>query len=673
MVLGQQIPLPFVEMRGSDATVGPPLIDREFDVELADTLARQESFNKHLYRPNTYLHKWWARRCGSTFRAILKHLQSSTESSDYYAPEGLAGLVILDPMMGGGTTLHEAIRLGANVIGADIDPIPILQARASLSQIPWQTLERAFNQLYQDLYRDLGGLFRTTCPECGLKVDSKFFLYASRRECDCGEALVVDSLVLRHNADGSTVRICEQCHDIVTTERCHCVSVGEPVRIVEKGRKVCDRCGGKYRERLDLPFYQRYVPIAVVGDCTRHGLFFRKPGAADIELMQRADAARDTMKAGIESSYAVEAGPKSRDLVSHGISSYLDLFSSRQRLYLSRATSRLQAFDPLVRLNLALLVSTSLEFNSMLCGYKGGGVRRPGAVRHVFAHHAYTFPYTALENNPLYREAASGTLRHLFRSRIKRARTWAADPVERRVEQGKVRKTTITGEVDAGVEVTRPEELSCGDHKFMLLQGSSARLRLPDDSVDHIVTDPPYFDSVQYSDLAAFFRVWLRDMVPGAAVWDYAIEESAVDPQANGNGQYAAVLGGIFSECSRVLKRASGRMVFTYHHWDPKAWAALTKALKQGGFILVNRYVVHSENPASVHILNLNSLRHDAILVLASVESGIARRWERPSAVDASDSRLFCEDCASSLGWMLDEALTDDRIDEEWGRLLTVR
>ena len=41
---------------------------------------------------------------------------------------------MLDPMMGGGTTLHEALRLGASVIGADVDPIPIVQARASLTQ-----------------------------------------------------------------------------------------------------------------------------------------------------------------------------------------------------------------------------------------------------------------------------------------------------------------------------------------------------------------------------------------------------------------------------------------------------------------------------------------------------------------------------------------------------------
>ncbi len=106
-------------------------IDEYFPEALTNELAKQEAFNKHLFRPNTYLHKWWARRCGSTFRAILKQFVPDPERQDYYAPGGLEGKIVLDPMMGGGTTLHEAIRLGANVIGADIDPIPVVQARPS--------------------------------------------------------------------------------------------------------------------------------------------------------------------------------------------------------------------------------------------------------------------------------------------------------------------------------------------------------------------------------------------------------------------------------------------------------------------------------------------------------------------------------------------------------------
>ena len=33
-------------------------IDDSFDTAFADRLARMETFNKHHYRPNTYLNKW---------------------------------------------------------------------------------------------------------------------------------------------------------------------------------------------------------------------------------------------------------------------------------------------------------------------------------------------------------------------------------------------------------------------------------------------------------------------------------------------------------------------------------------------------------------------------------------------------------------------------------------
>ena len=129
-------------------------IDRAFPEKFVDELSRREVFNKHLFRPNTYLHKWWARRCGTTFRAILKQFVPDEERLDYYTPGRLEGKVVLDPMMGGGTTLHEAIRLGANVIGADIDPIPVVQARAALTQVAPAALRAAFNQFFSKaLYR----------------------------------------------------------------------------------------------------------------------------------------------------------------------------------------------------------------------------------------------------------------------------------------------------------------------------------------------------------------------------------------------------------------------------------------------------------------------------------------------------------------------------------------
>ena len=71
-----------------------PVPENRFDVELANRLAHLESYNKHLYRPNSYLHKWWARRCGSTFRLILKSLAEKAEQRDYYVAGGLEGKIV---------------------------------------------------------------------------------------------------------------------------------------------------------------------------------------------------------------------------------------------------------------------------------------------------------------------------------------------------------------------------------------------------------------------------------------------------------------------------------------------------------------------------------------------------------------------------------------------------
>ncbi|MBC7248886.1 MAG: hypothetical protein H5T62_01250 [Anaerolineae bacterium] len=670
MHVSYQLSLPFASKTDS-SDHGELPIDTHFDVAFANEIARLESYNKHLYRPNTYLHKWWARRCGSTFRLILKHLVENEDQRDYYAPGGLEGKIVLDPMMGGGTTLHEAIRLGANVIGADIDPIPILQARATLSDIPLSRLETAFAEFFEALRQRLSPFFVTSCPFCGLTTEVQFTLYGLQCTCECGPALLVDSYDLRHESDGSVIRLCPRCHNI-THGTCECADRAQAVPVVEKSTTSCPVCGVPYQSDRRQPFYARYVPIAVVGNCSHHGLFFARPTSGDLDLIHQANEARAALDFGPRTDFTVKPGPKSNDLVKRGITSYLDLFSSRQLLYLHHAIDLLSDLEPLIRLNMALLISTSLEFNSMLCGYKGADKRRPGAIRHTFSHHAYSFPYTALENNPVYPEMTSGTLQKLFHDRIRRARQWAQNPQERLIKQSDVRKITLRGEVDAGVEVTHCTDLRQGSHRFLLIQGSSASLNLDDNSVDYVVTDPPYFDSVQYSDLAAFFRVWLRRLVPVGVQWDYELAESAVDPHTNGEGQYAEVLSAIFAECHRVLRKDHGRLIFTFHHWNPKAWAALTIALKEPGFVLINRYVVHSENPLSVHIANLKALTHDVILVLASKQTmvNVARDWEHPRAIDRTDSYAFCRDCGAALGWLLNSNLDNEDIGKFWAELL---
>lgn len=651
-----------------DTSIVP--LDYEFPTIEANILATWENFNKHLYRPNTYLHKWWARRSGTTFRYILKQLVEQDDKRYYYEVGGLEGKVILDPMIGGGTIIHEAIRLGASVIGFDIDPIPVLQAQASLTHIPLHEKKAVFNSFYRSLQERLAPYFETTCPECFETCESQFMLHGLRKYCACGEYLFVDRYRIRENSDGTCILISPV--DGLPTKVP--LSYTEPEikqpYVYEKQVKVCPVCGEIFREDRSRPFKDRYIPVIVHGSCKLHGKFFKKPDTNDIEKISEANHYLTENIVLPLDHLQVQDGPKSRDLIKHGIRSFSDVFSIRQLIYLSTAKELIDKIEEKHRLWLSILVSTSLEFNSLLCGYKGGDKRRPGAIRHVFSHHAYSFPYTSLENNPVFAENSSGTIGLLFKDRIVSGAEWAEKPIERKPNGKSYTKVVMVGEKDWGISVNRPEDLGKANQTFLIKQQDSSNMPLPNQSVDHIVTDPPYYDSVQYSDLAQFFRVWLHWFLPNEARWDYDISDSAVAETEQDGEKYREVLGAIWRECNRVLKRPYGRLVFTFHHWRPDAWANLTLSLKQAGFILVTSYTVRSENPISVHIRQLNALKHDSILVLSPLNGRIEKSHKNIERIDTTDSYQFCSQCAELLGYCLNADLNKDEIFDVWYRAL---
>ncbi|MFZ5821094.1 MAG: hypothetical protein ACOYYJ_14460 [Chloroflexota bacterium] len=657
----------------SDRFEGEYAIDSSFPEQFADTLSRLEAYNKHLFRPNTYLHKWWARRCGTTFRTILKQFVSDPHRRDYYAPKGLDGKIILDPMMGGGTTLHEAIRLGANVIGADIDPIPVIQARASLTPLKLSDLQSTFRQFFEELHFQIGHFFQTKCPVCNRDVDMQYTLYGSRKQCDCGEVVQLDQFDLRHEAS-RIIRIWPNTWEISDGDE-EPKGLPKPRRLITRSEKSCEQCGKTYRELIEIPYYQRYVPVAVSAVCPEHGYFFRMPSDLDFANINSANALRASFHFGTGYDFSIRNGPKSSDLIRRNIVSYLDLFSSRQLLYLEKAIHILKKYENPIRLNLALLISTSLEFNSLLCGYKGWAQNRPGAIKHVFAHHAYHIPYTAAENNPVNPKKSSGNLQSLYKDRLERGRKWAINPVERQFDaDGNVRLFKVQTEFDGGVEVNDQKDLQGGNQKFLLVHGDSSKLPLDDDSVDFVVTDPPYYDSVQYSDLAAFFRVWLACLLPDEIKWLYDEVQSAVAIKRNSlDVHYLSALSDIFVECARVLKRDSGRLVFTFHHWDSNAWADLTIALKHAGFHLVNSYVLFSENPISIHIQNLNAIKHDSILVLSRDSKDVLCYWAKLEKIDTTDSETFCRQCSAALGWLLESDDSTEQIRATWKKMIQGR
>ncbi|RLI49546.1 MAG: hypothetical protein DRP09_20585, partial [Candidatus Thorarchaeota archaeon] len=106
------------------------------------------------------MHKWFARRASCVFRAILlgalkpafKPNGTPTDLmeefyKDHTNDPDTKGKHVLDPFMGGGTTVVEALRLGCHVTGIDINPVAWFIVKTEVEPIDLDELQEAFERL----------------------------------------------------------------------------------------------------------------------------------------------------------------------------------------------------------------------------------------------------------------------------------------------------------------------------------------------------------------------------------------------------------------------------------------------------------------------------------------------------------------------------------------------
>ena len=133
--------------------------------------------------------------------------------------------------------------------------------------------------------------------------------------------------------------------------------------------------------------------------------------------------------------------------------------------------------------------------------------------------------------------------------------------------------------------------------------------------VDLIVTDPPYYDAIPYSDLMDFFYVWLRRSVVGLSPEIEAVFSNSLGPKwdhVNDNGELiddASRFGGdqklskqnyedgmarSFQTCHSVLG-PEGRLVVVFANKQPDAWETLVGALIRAGFVVDGSWPIQTE------------------------------------------------------------------------------
>ena len=289
-------------------------------------------------------------------------------------------------------------------------------------------------------------------------------------------------------------------------------------------------------------------------------------------------------------------GHNTRQILNYGYRYWDQLFNDRQLLGISLLGKAIRDLPvgP-SRDALALLFSGVLEFNNMFASYKGEGT---GAVRHMFSHHILKPERVPIEANIWGTPKSSGSFSTLFQSRVMRAFDYREAPFEIAVERkgeklggrkvfgasspmgGPIQDSWPSGGLPPGALY-----LSCGD---------SAKTDLPDRSVDLVVTDPPFFDNVHYSELADFFHVWQELYFNGGLPSARPTTRQEGEVQDVDASSFAGKLGGVFRECCRVL-RDDGLMVFSYHHSREDGWTAVARAVLEAGFTLVASQPVKAE------------------------------------------------------------------------------
>src|SRR6266508_728917 len=128
--------------------------DPAFPFEQFADIAELESWRKEIHRPIYHIHKWWAQRLGSVFRAIVlgTAAPAKTDVLDlYYSRVRIPNFVVFDPFMGSGTTVGETLKLGGRAIGFDINPVAYLLVKTALGLPPRQEVTNTFRDIERDV------------------------------------------------------------------------------------------------------------------------------------------------------------------------------------------------------------------------------------------------------------------------------------------------------------------------------------------------------------------------------------------------------------------------------------------------------------------------------------------------------------------------------------------
>lgn len=635
--------------------------ENRFDVEFVAPLALAEKQIQQAYRPYIQIHKWFARRPGALFRALLLAEFGDTRSvrESYYHPHDIEDITVYDPFMGGGTPLLEANRLGINTIGNDINPMATWLVRQSLVDIDIKAFDKAAERVINKTERVLSSLYKTECRECGGDAPVKYFIWVKTTDCaECGETveLFPGYRIAKNVRHPEVVIFCPLCRDLFEVDSepeaekeitCGCCD-GTFVYDGPAGRSKydCPACGhrGRYGSgEEDSPPIHSLVAIEYhCHDCkpTHDGRFFKAPDDRDNQLVEKAASEfASTDIAQLVPDDTIPAGDETSRLHRWGYEKFSDLFNQRQLFGLTALMGAIkEEEDREIRHALATVFSDFLRYQNMLARYDTYSLK----CQDIFSVHGYPVGLVQCENNILgIPKVGSGGYRHFIR-KYRKAKKYCEEPWDKKIEGKQKRKIRTPGEKIAA-EMVDEQPSRSGPCSAWIECRSSTSTQLRPDSVDAIITDPPYFDNLQYAELIDFCYVWLRRLV-GEEVSYFQAPSTRTANELTGNKtagrdlkHFTGGISAVFQNAVEAL-RPGGLFAFTFHHNDPDAYLPLVVALCDAQLTATASIPCPAEMSASLHIAGTSSSVVDTIL---------CSRSDQPSYT--CDNRVLVEQLSTQI------------------------
>jgi len=561
--------------------------------------------------PSCYqlIHPWPGRRPGILFRALILASLLSKEKEDKFWKLLLStskvnigrGKVFMDPFMGSGTSLVESLSLGLRVIGVDVNTVAWFITKKTIEPVDINKLKRSVNQIINKVRPIINSLYVTRDPIDKRKVIARAYFWVKCIKCEKCKAevrLFKNYKLARKN--GKVWIYCPFCNSVSLVDdrnKLVCPVCGNELRPISvKQSYICPKCGhrGKILRSVALNGMPTMSIFAVMYNTNG---YVKVKVADDFDFMVYHKAENMAERINDFLNNELRFGEETKRLIRYGYTHIKDLFNARQLLVIYTLRSMISSLDQDIKELLALSLSKTAIFFSILTSYTYKG-NKPESM---FMLHQYMHEKMYMEINPLEKIRGSFV-------------TNASSLINAKEYTNKVLGTNI--------KVVHNFESFKNEADVLLLRASTLNLHeIPNDYVDLVVTDPPHFGNVIYSGIADFYYAIissiLKDKYPEFRDKNSCSEKDEIVYDVLRKKDevfYERMLIRSLREVRRVLK-PTGKLVLTFRHRDENVWELIYSSIKRAGFKIVREWPLECEGNIQPQARNVKA-RERAIVCI---------------------------------------------------------